>query len=139
MSAVSSPVGSSTIPPIPARIASTVMFNKSVLLPRPVGPRTWVCCSSARGSTRTSRSNPEWSLRPNSSPREGAYATGATLRDGASVNDTGASALSSGTAINAAASPLLNNSRGLTDGKQRASRPAQKGSQRRRSPPNSWY
>jgi hypothetical protein len=98
-----------------------------------------VCWSSARGSTRTSRSNPEWSLRPNSNPREGACATGATRRDGASVNDTGASALSSGTAINAAASALLNNNCGLTGGRQRASRCAQKGSQRRRRPPSSWY
>ena len=47
--------------------------------------------------------------------------------------------LSSGTAINAAASALLNNNRGLTGGRQRSSRRAQKGSQRRRSPPSSWY
>ncbi len=33
---------SSTTPPIPARIASSVMVNSSVLLPRPVGPSTCV-------------------------------------------------------------------------------------------------
>ena len=139
MSPVNSLVGSSTTPPIPARIASSVMFNSSVLLPRPVGPRTWVCWSSARGSTRTSRSNPEWSLRPNSSPREGACATGAARRAGASANETGASALSSGSATSAAASSLLNSNRGRIAGRHRSSRRAQNGSRPRRSPPSSWY